>query len=75
MDRPPPTRAQKRWSARLRTAGALLLLAGAVALADRLLPRAADPLLGHERSPLLVAAAIVLLLAGAVLFTIGRRWR
>jgi hypothetical protein len=70
-----PTRGQKRWSARLRTAGALLLLAGTVAVADRLLPHAPDPVLGAERSPVILAVAAALLAVGAVLFVIGQRWR
>ncbi len=69
LENPPlPTRAQKRWSGRLRTAGALLLLAGAVALVDQLLPRAPDPRVG-------LGAAALFLPVGAVLFWLGRRWR
>ena len=41
-----PTRLQKRWSARLRTAGALLGLLGAVALIDAPFPGAGIALLG-----------------------------
>jgi hypothetical protein len=70
-----PTRSQKRWSPRLRTAGALLLLAAAVALADRLIPRAPDPVLGRERSSTLFAVAAALALVGGVSFWLGRRWR
>jgi len=70
-----PTRGQKRWSGRLRTAGALLLLAGAVALADRLLPRAPDPLTGRVSSLLYIGAAGLMLPIGAILFWLGRRWR
>jgi hypothetical protein len=66
---------QKRWSPRLRTAGALLLLAGAVALADRLLPRAPDPLGGAAGSRLFLVAAALLLAVGALCFWLGRRWR
>jgi len=67
------TRRRKRWSGRLRTAGALLLLVGAVGAVDRLLPRAADPVLGP--GPFGLAAALVLAAAGAALFWLGRRWR
>jgi hypothetical protein len=70
-----PTRAQKRWSPRFRTAGALFLLAGTVALADRLLPRAPDPLTGTQRPLIFLVAAAILIPAGAVLFWLGRRWR
>lgn len=52
-----------------------MLLGGAVALADRLLPRAPDPVLGRERSWLVLAAATALLALGALLFWLGRRWR
>ncbi len=69
------THVRKRWSPRLRTAGALLLLGGTVALADRLLPRAPDPLLGAERPPAVVAVAAAMLLVGAAMFWLGRRWR
>jgi hypothetical protein len=69
----PPTRAQKRWGPRLRTAGALLLLLGVVALVDRALP-------GSSGTFALPAGAQVALGAGAVsiglvLFVVGRRWR
>jgi hypothetical protein len=67
-----PTRRQKRWSGRLRTAGALCLLAGAVGLVDGLLPHAADPVLG--RAPL-EAVALGLAMVGAISFGLGRRWR
>lgn len=70
-----PTRAQKRWAPRLRTAGALLLLGGAVAVADRLLPRAPDPVLGAERSVVWLGVAAALLGVGALLFVMGHRWR
>jgi hypothetical protein len=78
LERGVPTRSQKRWSARLRTAGALLSLAGVVALGDRLLPAAPDPVLGPPggaRSLVLVAAALGLVAVGAALLWIGRRWR
>jgi hypothetical protein len=70
-----PTRWQKRWGPRLRTAGALLLLASAVALADRLIPRAPDPVLGRERSLALFGVAAALGLLGSISFWLGRRWR
>jgi hypothetical protein len=66
----PPSRAQKRWSPRLRTAGALLLLIGAVAIGDRLLPGARDLPAALQFS--LGAAALAL---GASLFLVGQRWR
>lgn len=68
-----PSRQQKRWSGRLRTAGALLLLGGVVALLDGLLPQASDPVLGGLPHRSVIAA--VLLSAGAVAFWLGRRWR
>jgi hypothetical protein len=67
-----PGRAEKRWSSRLRTAGALLLLAGAVGLLDRLAAKS-DPVLGP--SPAVVPLALALLAVGAVAFWLGRRWR
>ena len=70
---PGPTRSQKRWSGRLRTAGALLLLGGAVGALDRLLPHAIDPVLGP--TPLSLVLPPVLFTVGAVAFWLGRRWR
>jgi hypothetical protein len=67
-----PSRARKRWSPRLRTAGALLLLAGAVGLADRVLAPS-DPVLGP--SPAVTPLALALLAVGAISFYVGRRWR
>ena len=68
-----PTRAQKRWSARFRTAGALLLLAGVVALADLVLPRRPDPL--QPVSPVAqLAVAATLVTVGLARFLVGRRW-
>jgi hypothetical protein len=52
-----------------------MLLAGTVALADRLLPRAPDPLLGTARPLLFLLAAAILLPVGGALFWLGRRWR
>jgi hypothetical protein len=69
-----PTRNQLRWSPRLRTAGALLLLAGAVALADLALPRRPDPLQPIAPGVQIVVAA-ALVTVGAVLFLLGCRWR
>jgi hypothetical protein len=67
-----PTRTQKRWSGRLRTAGALLLLTGAVGLVDKLLPGGAQPEWPAWVQP---AAALALLTVGGALFLIGGRWR
>jgi hypothetical protein len=58
-----PSQRQKRWSGRLRTAGALLTLLGAVGLGD-----AATS--GFGSWPL--AAALVA--GGLVLYVLGRRW-
>jgi hypothetical protein len=65
-----PTRAQKRWSPRLRMAGALLLLAGAVAVADRLLPGTRDLSLWVQ-----VCVGAALAAVGAIFFFVGRKWR
>jgi hypothetical protein len=69
-----PTRRQKRWSSRFRTAGALLLLAGAVGLVDRLLPGSAEPLGAWPpwAQPL---AALALVGLGAAAYLLGGRWR
>jgi hypothetical protein len=67
-----PTRTQKRWSGRLRTAGALLLLAGAVGLVDKLLPGGAQPEWPGWVQP---AAAALLVAVGGGLFFLGGRWR
>jgi hypothetical protein len=67
-----PSRLQKRWSGRLRSAGALLLLAGAVGTVDLLLPG------GRQQEwPVWVqpAAAALLLVVGGGLFLVGGRWR
>jgi hypothetical protein len=69
----PPSRAQKRWSGRLRTAGALLLLSSVVAFVDGLLPQASDPVLGSLPHRWVFVA--VLLGVGAMAFWLGRRWR
>jgi hypothetical protein len=70
----PPSRAQKRWSGRLRTAGALLLLVGTVGLVDRLLPRPSDAL-GTLPGTAQVVVAVALLALGGLLFVVGGRWR
>jgi len=70
----PPSRLQKRWSARLRTFGALLLLFGAIALLDRLLPGGKDPL-GTLPGAWQVAVGAAAGVIGATLFVLGRRWR
>lgn len=73
-----PTRAQKRWSGRLRTLGALLSLLGTVALADRVLDLAAptSPLSPTGRGAEWPAWAGVLFLAvGGLAYALGRRWR
>jgi hypothetical protein len=67
----PPTRRQKRWSSRLRTAGALLLLIGAVGLVDQLLPGAREGLWPARTQS---AVALAVLALGLLLFTVGRRW-
>jgi hypothetical protein len=64
---------QKRWSGRLRTAGAVLLLAGAVGLVDRLLPGSAEPL-GAWPAWAQPAAAALLVAVGGLLFLVGKRW-
>lgn len=71
-----PTRTQKRWASRLRTAGALLLLLAGVGLVDRAVGLAAPArrpdALGGQALPsivLLFAAAV-----GATCFALGRRW-
>jgi hypothetical protein len=67
------SRTQKRWSPRLRTAGALLLLAGAVAIVDLILPRRPDPL--QSISPgVQIVVAVTLVTVGLALFLVGRRW-
>lgn len=70
---PLPSRQQKRWSGRLRTAGALLLLGGVVALLDGLLPQASDPVLGGLPYRWVIAG--VFLGVGTIAFWLGRRWR
>jgi len=57
------SRREKRWSGRLRTAGALLLLLGAVGFIDTVVNRSGG-----------WPAALALAAAGAALFTLGRRW-
>ncbi len=73
----PPTRLQKRWSGRLRTAGALLLLLGVVAIADSFLglasPKTASSIFNDTRAQLGVGT--VGLPVGAIAFWLGRRWR
>lgn len=73
----PPTRQQKRWSSRLRTGGALLLLLGVVAIADYFLglasPKTASSIFNDTRAQLGVGA--VALPVGAIAFWLGRRWR
>ncbi|RMH41798.1 MAG: hypothetical protein D6689_10120 [Deltaproteobacteria bacterium] len=71
-----PTRRQKRWSGRLRTAGALLGMLGAVALADHLLdlasPQRASSVFAHTGAP--AALGIAVTAAGVALYALGRRW-
>jgi hypothetical protein len=69
-----PTRLQKRWSARLRTAGALLLLVGTVAGIDRLLPGATQSY-GTLPAWTQLGIAGAALTVGGVCFWLGRRWR
>lgn len=69
---PMPTRLQRRWAPRFRTAGALLLLVGGVAIVDLLLPRGADPLGGTPLGAQL-AAGVTALIVGGVSFALGRR--
>jgi hypothetical protein len=68
------SRSQKRWGPRLRTAGALLMLAGAVGLVDLALPQSGDSLGTLPKSVQLGLAAGVLAV-GAAAFWVGRRWR
>jgi hypothetical protein len=67
-------RTRRRWGPRLRTAGALLSLAGAVGMIDRLLPRARDPITDLPPQAQWIAAACAIFIGGC-LFTLGRRWR
>jgi hypothetical protein len=71
-----PSRLQKRWSGRLRTAGALLTLLGLVGLADRLVglasPSPGLSPIGRQVVPLW--AGIALLGLGVSLFVWGKRW-
>jgi hypothetical protein len=69
-----PTRRQKRWSGRLRTAGALLCLIGAVGLLDRLLPGSRESL-GTLPGPVQLGIATAALALGALALTVGKRWR
>ncbi|HZS38534.1 MAG TPA: hypothetical protein VFF06_16980 [Polyangia bacterium] len=69
-----PSRAQKRWSPRLRTAGALLLLIGVVALVDRVLP-GANASWGVLAPAVQISLGAGALAVGAALFLVGRRWR
>lgn len=72
-----PTRLQKRWSGRLRLAGALLLLLGAVALADSIVglasPASHLSAVGRQETP--IPLGIGLLLLGGALFALGRKWK
>ncbi len=70
-----PTRAQKRWSPRLRTAGALLLLIGTVALVDRLLPGAVGESFVTLPAWLQLVVGAGAIAVGGASFLIGRRWR
>jgi hypothetical protein len=73
----PPSRLQKRWSSRLRTAGALLSLLGLVAVADHLIglasPSPGLAPVGRQVVPLWGALALFGLGAGLLVW--GRRWR
>jgi len=72
----PPSRLQKRWSGRLRTAGALVSLLGAVGVADRLVglasPSPGLSPIGRQVMPLWAALALIGL--GIALYGWGRRW-
>ena len=72
-----PTRLQKRWSGRLRTAGALLSLLGAVALADYALGLGAprSTLVSSETRTAALVAGIALVAIGIASYGLGRRWR
>jgi hypothetical protein len=68
------TRSRKRWSGRLRTTGALLLLVGTVGLVDLILPRSTDSLV-LPSAVIQALAALGALGLGAASFLLGRRWQ
>lgn len=70
-----PTRAQKRWAGRLRTAGALLMLIGTVALVDRLLPGGSAESIVTLPGGVQLAIGTAAVGIGAACFALGRRWR
>jgi hypothetical protein len=69
-----PTRPQKRWSGRLRTAGALLVLLGTVALVDRVLPGSSNSV-GMLPPVAQLALGGAALAVGVTLFALGRKWQ
>ncbi|MCC6993497.1 MAG: hypothetical protein IT370_02595 [Deltaproteobacteria bacterium] len=72
-----PTRRQKRWAGRLRTAGALLALLGGVATADHVvgLARAgSDDLAATHAIPAPLPVGLGALALGGLLYLLGRRW-
>jgi hypothetical protein len=70
------TRLQKRWSGRLRTLGALLVLLGLVGLADRLVgltaPSTGLSPVGRQVVPMWAVLAVLALGVGS--FALGKRW-
>lgn len=67
------SRTKRRWAGRLRTAGALLLLLGAVGLGDALFS-SRSPGTGQLGLAEGLARAALLLAMGGVAFFLGRAW-